>query len=337
MLRITVREEENKGRIEAAGKIGGPWVAELENAWRSAQAFGKEIEVDLREVTGVDDAGRELLERMHREGTRLQACGVLMRHLVDEIAGGRRAHHKANRVAQIAGALILLHGLSLHAESAPPAVRPTLREAVNLTLQQNPQVAIANLNLAESQEGRTMARSALLPNASFDASESVNRGNLAAVLGTTTPGFTAHFGPFRVTQAGPQFPASLFDLSLWEKWRTSKEDVFAGAAQPTTAREQNAQLVVSQYLAGLRAEADVSAATSPVDLAKALLDLAADQQKSGAGIATDTLRANVPRHADRRRKLPDPIHARRTQRPGADAGRSRQLCGLRDRRRQGGE
>jgi hypothetical protein len=47
MLRIAVREEEKKGRIQAAGKIAGPWVAELENAWRSVQAPGKEIEIEM--------------------------------------------------------------------------------------------------------------------------------------------------------------------------------------------------------------------------------------------------------------------------------------------------
>jgi hypothetical protein len=61
MLRITVHEAENKRRIEAAGKIGGPWVAELENTWRSLHAPGGEIDVDLKDVTCVDDAGRELL------------------------------------------------------------------------------------------------------------------------------------------------------------------------------------------------------------------------------------------------------------------------------------
>lgn len=120
MLRITVREDEKKGRIEAAGKIGGPWVAELESTWRSAQASGKEIEVDLKDVTGVDDAGRELLERMHCEGAQLLASGVLMKALLDEIRMPRRPNDKAHRVAQIVGALVLLHGLSLHAQSAHP-------------------------------------------------------------------------------------------------------------------------------------------------------------------------------------------------------------------------
>jgi outer membrane protein TolC len=82
-----------------------------------------------------------------------------------------------------------------------------------------------------------------------------------------------------VTQAGPGFSAPVFDLRLWEKWRASKENVSASTAQRAAAREQNAQLVVTQYLAGLRAEADVSAAKSRVELANALLNLAADQQK----------------------------------------------------------
>ena len=200
---------------------------------------------------------------------------------------------KLSRLAQLVVALVLFQGLSLHAQDAPATLRLTLRDAISVALRQNPQVAIANLNLAESQESRTIARSALLPNASFNASESVTRGNLAAVLGTTIPGFPAHYGPFWVTEAGPGFSAPLFDLTLWEKWRASKENVSTSTAQQNTAREQNAQLVVSQYLAGLRAEADVSAAKSRVELAKALLDLATDQQKNGVGTSIDTLRANV--------------------------------------------
>jgi outer membrane protein len=294
MLRITVREDEKKGRIEAAGKIAGPWVAELENAWRSVQSPPQETEIDLKDVTCVDEAGRQLLKRMHQAGVRLVARGVMIRALVDEIAESHRTINKVNLLAQILGALVLLHGFSLHAQTAPPAtLRLSLRDAVTMALRQNPQVAIANLNLAESQESRAIARAALLPNASFSASQTVVRGNIAATLGQAIPGIPGHFGPFWVTQAGPGFSAPAFDLTLWEKWRALKENVSASTAQQTTAREENAQLVVSQYLAGLRAEADLNAAKSRVELAKALLDLATDQQKNGVGTGIDTLRANV--------------------------------------------
>jgi outer membrane protein TolC len=285
MLRITVHQDQTKTRIEAAGKIAGPWVAELENAWHGSEAPGRQIEIDLCQVTCVDDAGRQLLDRMHRAGSRLVARGVLMNALVEEIS--------ARRVVPASlAAVLLLHGFSLRAQDQVP-LRLTLHDAVSIALRQNPEVAIANLNLAESQEGRNAARAGLLPNASFRASDNVMRGNLAAVLGRDIPGFPAHYGPFWVGQAGAGFSAPLFDLTLWERWRASKENVSASAARETTVREQNAQLVVSQYLAGLRAEAAVGAAKSRVDLAKALLDLATDQQKNGVGIAIDTLRANV--------------------------------------------
>src|SRR5215472_15554563 len=113
MLRITVRDQEKKGRIQAAGKIAGPWVAELENAWRSVQAPGREIEIDLKDVTCVDDAGRQLLARMHQAGARLVASGVMMRALVEEIAESGSTVNKVSLLAAMIGALVLLHGVSL--------------------------------------------------------------------------------------------------------------------------------------------------------------------------------------------------------------------------------
>ena len=41
----------------------------------------------MREVTGVDDAGRELLSAMHQAGAHLVAEGVAMTALVEEITG----------------------------------------------------------------------------------------------------------------------------------------------------------------------------------------------------------------------------------------------------------
>jgi hypothetical protein len=92
MLRITVHEEGGQCRLELAGKLGGPWVAETENVWLSAQCSGKEIEVDMSEVNGVDDAGRELLSAMHHAGARLIAKGVWMTALVEEIIGKQPLH-----------------------------------------------------------------------------------------------------------------------------------------------------------------------------------------------------------------------------------------------------
>jgi hypothetical protein len=85
MLRVTVHEVGALYRLELAGKLGGPWVAEAEHIWRSSSCTNKRIEVDLRQVTGVDEAGRKLLLAMHQAGARLIAEGVAMTALIEEI------------------------------------------------------------------------------------------------------------------------------------------------------------------------------------------------------------------------------------------------------------
>jgi outer membrane protein len=60
---------------------------------------------------------------------------------------------------------------------------------------------------------------------------------------------------------------------------------------------------VSQYLGSLRASADVSAAQSRVELAKALFDQASDLQKNGVGTGIDTLRANVQYQNEQQRLI----------------------------------
>ena len=93
----------------------------------------------------------------------------------------------------------------------------------------------------------------------------------------------------------------VFDLALWRRWQASRKSVDATGAQRDTARELNAQLVVSQYLGGLRAAADVTAAKSRLDLAEALLNLASDLEQNGVGTRLDTLRARVEVQNERQR------------------------------------
>ena len=87
MLRITLHQDGRQSRLVLAGRLFGPWVGETENVWRSASCSGKEIKVDMTEVTGVDSAGRDLLAAMHRAGACLIANGVWMRALIQEITG----------------------------------------------------------------------------------------------------------------------------------------------------------------------------------------------------------------------------------------------------------
>ncbi len=303
MLRVTAHNGAETWRLQLEGKLAGEWVAEAERTWVNAPA-GKPVEVDLRGVTATDSAGTSLLQRMHAAGARLTAEGVAMRALVDEVRRRRRAGAGAGALT-LAALAALAWAAPSHAQaptpSAPPPVRLTLQQAVTLGLRQAPEVAIANLALAERQQGQVMARSELLPQVSFRATERVTRASLPVVFGEKVPGFPEHTGPFWSFEAGPVASVPVFDLTLWNQWRAAREGVHAASAQQTGARELNAQLVVSQYLGGLRAAAEVQAAQSRQDLAKALFELAGDMQRNGVGTSIDTLRANVQFQHERQR------------------------------------
>jgi hypothetical protein len=87
MLRITVQEDPTLWRLHLSGRLAGAWVAETENVWRSAPVSGKQVEVDLREVMCIDEAGRRLLLAMSQAGARFIAKGVAIEALVEEITG----------------------------------------------------------------------------------------------------------------------------------------------------------------------------------------------------------------------------------------------------------
>ena len=87
MLKITVQEGGALWRLQLSGRLAGAWVAETENTWRSAPVSGRPVEIDMREVTGIDEAGRCLLRAMNQAGAHFIAKGVAMEALVKEITG----------------------------------------------------------------------------------------------------------------------------------------------------------------------------------------------------------------------------------------------------------
>ena len=168
-----------------------------------------------------------------------------------------------------------------------------MREAVTISLKQNPEIQISNLNVAQSEQDRAIARSALLPQASLETFDRATRRNLEAFIGTRLPGMSQHAGPFQTFQGGTAFSIPVFDLTLWWRFEAARQGVKTSQAQDVSVREQMTLLVVSQYLGSLRAAADVRAAQSRVRLAQELYDQAVELQKQGVGTGMDTLRANV--------------------------------------------
>ena len=90
MLKITIYPSARETRLRLEGRLAGPWVGELRQAWlQCAQPPGGQnlpAVLDLREVDFVDPDGEALLKEMHGCGVRLEASCPLIQHLVEEIA-----------------------------------------------------------------------------------------------------------------------------------------------------------------------------------------------------------------------------------------------------------
>src|SRR5260370_16665230 len=97
-------------------------------------------------------------------------------------------------------------------------LRLTLEQSVALALKQNPTQQIAVIDAAESVQDKNITRADLLPQANFQASESVNRVNVKAQFGGLPlfPGIPGHIGPYELFSAGPSFGGSVFDFSLFK-------------------------------------------------------------------------------------------------------------------------
>jgi len=311
MLRITTEKKKTKTVLSVEGRLAGQYVAALEQCWREMQRASPQerFYVNLCGVSFIDSAGKLLLQTMYHEGGQLIADGCLNQAIVKEIVGQERngvresaADKKPPIIFYIALLSLLLGASGAAAQqaqaSALPAGEPlrlTLDKAVGIALKQNPTAQIAVLQAAQSVEDKNVARANLLPQGDLQVANAVRRINLRVELGplTSFPNVPGHIGPFNVFDAGPTFSAPVFDLTLWNRYRSAREGANASKASSLSTREQVILLVVSQYIGTLRAMANVDAARSRVELAQALYDQAADLQKEGVGTGIDTLRANV--------------------------------------------
>jgi outer membrane protein len=179
------------------------------------------------------------------------------------------------------------------AEDSSATLTIDLRGAVATALKQNIDIQIATLNIAAQQQEKNIARSALLPHASLDASESIERFNLKATFGLQLPDVPNSIGPFQSIHAGPSFQVPVFDLSLIEKYQASGHLFSASRQDARAVREQMVLLTVSEYTAHLRATADVAAAQARVTLATRLLNQAQDLKTDGVATKVDVSRAHV--------------------------------------------
>ena len=85
MIRVTRTEERSRTRITVDGELSADSIAVVETCCRQAEWDGKPVQLFLRDVTRIDQAGRMLISRLAASGVRLAATGVYTAYLVQEL------------------------------------------------------------------------------------------------------------------------------------------------------------------------------------------------------------------------------------------------------------
>jgi len=98
MLKVTSKKEGSIEIWELEGKLSGEWVGEFERCWKDRPPLaGIAVQVNLKAVSYIDAAGKQLLTEMHRCGVEIKGCGCMTRAVVEEIVGD--AESRATRVS----------------------------------------------------------------------------------------------------------------------------------------------------------------------------------------------------------------------------------------------
>lgn len=86
MLKLTIREQQDRVLLRLEGKLIGPWTSLVGQCWQDvAVSTDKLVVVDLNAVTFIDRSGKALLAEMHDHGTILQARGPMTTYILEQI------------------------------------------------------------------------------------------------------------------------------------------------------------------------------------------------------------------------------------------------------------
>ena len=89
MLKITIFDTPDRRRLLLEGKLVAPWAAELRNECRKAAAElrGRELVIELRNVTCISEDGQDVLLELMKEGVKFRSSGVFTKHVIKQLAG----------------------------------------------------------------------------------------------------------------------------------------------------------------------------------------------------------------------------------------------------------
>lgn len=95
MMKIQMQESAGELTMQIEGRVAGAFVPELENCWQAARVKqpNQNISLDLRNVTCVDRAGRNLLQLMHESGVHFVRASLAIQDILEQIAEKPECRH----------------------------------------------------------------------------------------------------------------------------------------------------------------------------------------------------------------------------------------------------
>jgi ABC-type transporter Mla MlaB component len=93
MLKVTIKQGDNAEIWELEGKLSGDWVKELERCWKERASPNRvRLQIELKTMSYIDTAGKQLLAEMHGRGVEINGCGCMTRAVVEEITRNASAN-----------------------------------------------------------------------------------------------------------------------------------------------------------------------------------------------------------------------------------------------------
>ncbi|MCU1291719.1 MAG: outer rane efflux protein [Bryobacterales bacterium] len=198
-------------------------------------------------------------------------------------------------------------GSVLSGEASAGPITLTLAEAVKQGLRANLGTVSADNSVRAARAQRIQELSALLPNITANASETVTQVNLAAYgfQFNVPPGLNFSIpsvvGPFSYSQLQGALSQSIYDPVLRRNWQASKESERASVLSAKDTRELVVLAVGGTYLQTLAASARVDSQRAQVENAQAIHRQAVVRKEAGTNSKIDVMRSLVELQTEQQR------------------------------------
>jgi len=92
MFKISFVDTPGQRKLVLEGRLVSPWTAEVLAAWKQASEHldGRNLTVDLTNVTLISPEGEEILSELMRDGAKFSCGGVMTKHVVQQLSRKHR-------------------------------------------------------------------------------------------------------------------------------------------------------------------------------------------------------------------------------------------------------